>query len=261
MPLRRSRQRPLPGRSAGFLQPRGGTARHDAVAWGYARAPPTARRRHHRALRGHRHPPRGRRVTGVETTRGSIARRQGVPGRRRHILAARRHGGPDAADREPRAAGVRAEGIKPCSTASSPTARGHFYVSQSDKGGLVFGGDIDGYNTYAQRGKLPMVERCRRRGRDADAGARAPASAAPWGGVMDMTMDGSPIIGRTPLDGLYLNGGWCYGGFKAIPGRLVLRATDRHGRAAPAHAAITSTASAPGVSRRARRRPVPLHCT
>jgi len=94
---------------------------------------------------------------------------------------------------------------------------GHFYISQSDKGGLVFGGDIDGYNSYAQRGSpgvvedvctsamalLPMLGRVRLlRG---------------WGGLMDMSMDGSPIIDKTPVAGLYLNAGWCYGGFKATP--------------------------------------------
>jgi sarcosine oxidase subunit beta len=94
---------------------------------------------------------------------------------------------------------------------------GHFYVSQSDKGGLVFGGDIDGYNSYAQRGNLAMVEHV------AEAGvAMIPALSRvrvlrSWGGVMDMSMDGSPIIDRTSIDNLYLNCGWCYGGFKATP--------------------------------------------
>jgi sarcosine oxidase subunit beta len=95
---------------------------------------------------------------------------------------------------------------------------GHFYVSQSDKGGLVFGGDIDGYNSYAQRGNLPVVE-------DVMESAMAlwPALGRvrllrSWGGVMDMSMDGSPIIDKTPVGNLYLNAGWCYGGFKATPG-------------------------------------------
>ena len=94
---------------------------------------------------------------------------------------------------------------------------GHFYCSQSDKGGLVFGGDIDGYNSYAQRGNLPVVE-------DVCEGGMAilPAIGRArllrmWGGIMDMSMDGSPIIDQTHIDGLYFNGGWCYGGFKATP--------------------------------------------
>jgi sarcosine oxidase subunit beta len=94
---------------------------------------------------------------------------------------------------------------------------GHFYVSQSDKGGLVFGGDIEGYNSYAQRGNLPVIE-------DVCEGGMALMPVIgrlrilrSWGGLLDMTMDGSPIIDKTPIDGLYLNAGWCYGGFKATP--------------------------------------------
>jgi sarcosine oxidase subunit beta len=92
-----------------------------------------------------------------------------------------------------------------------------FTVSQSDKGGLVFGGDLDGYNSYAQRGNLPIAE---------DVAtmllAMFPAFAKvrmlrSWGGVMDMSMDGQPIIDIGPVPGLYINCGWCYEGFKATP--------------------------------------------
>ena len=109
------------------------------------------------------------------------------------------------------------EGLKPFIDGVVTFGAGHFYVSQSDKGGLVFGGDIDGYNSYAQRGNLATVEHV------AEAGvAMIPALSRvrvlrSWGGVMDMSMDGSPIIDRTPIDNLYLNAGWCYGGFKATP--------------------------------------------
>ena len=94
---------------------------------------------------------------------------------------------------------------------------GHFYMSQSDKGGLVYGGDIEGYNSYAQRGNLPIVQDVQ-----SEMLALFP-SLAPvrllrsWGGVCDMSMDGSPIITAGPLPGMYLNCGWCYGGFKATP--------------------------------------------
>ena len=109
-------------------------------------------------------------------------------------------------------------GLKPMIDGVITFGAGHFYISQSDKGGLVFGGDIDGYNSYAQRGTLPIVEDV-----VSDGIAMVPALSRvrvlrQWAGIMDMTMDGSPIIGKTPIDGLYLNGGWCYGGFKAIPG-------------------------------------------
>jgi sarcosine oxidase subunit beta len=94
---------------------------------------------------------------------------------------------------------------------------GHFYVSQSDKGGLVFGGDIDGYNSYAQRGNLPIVQDVCEGGMALMPMIGRTRLLRSWGGIMDMSMDGSPIIDRTPIDGLYLNAGWCYGGFKATP--------------------------------------------
>jgi sarcosine oxidase subunit beta len=92
-----------------------------------------------------------------------------------------------------------------------------FYLSQSDKGGLVFGGHIDGFNTYTQRGQFAKIQGV----------AECAVSLMPfisrlrllrhWGGIQDMTPDGAPFIGRTPVQNLYLNGGWCYQGFKATP--------------------------------------------
>jgi heterotetrameric sarcosine oxidase beta subunit len=109
------------------------------------------------------------------------------------------------------------EAVKPVIDVVMTFGAGHFYISQSDKGGLVFGGDIEGYNSYAQRGNLPVID-------DVCEGGMALMPAIgrlrilrTWGGLLDMTMDGSPIIDTTPVDGLYLNGGWCYGGFKATP--------------------------------------------
>jgi methylglutamate dehydrogenase subunit A len=93
----------------------------------------------------------------------------------------------------------------------------HVYVSQSDKGELVMGGDIDMYNSYAQRGNLPMVEHTLAGGLAILPMMSRLRMMRLWGGVMDMTMDGSPIIGKTPIEGLYIDGGWCYGGFKATP--------------------------------------------
>ena len=94
---------------------------------------------------------------------------------------------------------------------------GHFYVSQSDKGGLVFGGDIDGYNSYAQRGNLPVVEDVCEGGMAIMPMIGRARLLRMWGGIMDMSMDGSPFIDKTHIKGLYFNGGWCYGGFKATP--------------------------------------------
>ena len=201
----------------GLLQRRGGTARHDAVVWGFARA---ADRRGVdiiqncevtgiRVEAGH--------VRGVETTRGYIAAGKvglACAGNTSRVAAL-------AGLRLPIESHVLqafvSEAIKPLVHTVVTFGAGHFYISQSDKGGLVFGGDIDGYNSYAQRGSLPIMEDV----------AEACMALLPctgrlrvlrtWGGIMDMSMDGSPIIDRTPVGGLYLNAGWCYGGFKATP--------------------------------------------
>jgi sarcosine oxidase subunit beta len=201
----------------GLLQPRGGTVRHDAVAWGYARAAAALGVDiiQNCEVTGIRH--EGGTVTGLETTRGYL--RAGRVG-----LACAGHSSQVA-----RLAGLRlpieshvlqafvSEGLKPVIPCVITFGAGHFYVSQSDKGGLVFGGDIDGYNSYARRGNLPAVLDVCEGGMALMPSLGRVRLLRSWGGVMDMTMDGSPIIDRTPIAGLYLNAGWCYGGFKATP--------------------------------------------
>jgi heterotetrameric sarcosine oxidase beta subunit len=201
----------------GLLQRRGGTARHDAVAWGYARA---ADRRgvdiiQNCAVTGFRI--EGGRVLGAETTRGYIgagkvgvavagssSRVMGLAGMRlpieSHVLQA-----------------FVTEGLKPVIDGVMTFGAGHFYVSQSDKGGLVFGGDIDGYNSYASRGNLPVIEDVAEGGMALMPMIGRARLLRAWGGIMDMSMDGSPFICATPVEGLFFNGGWCYGGFKATP--------------------------------------------
>ena len=109
------------------------------------------------------------------------------------------------------------EGLKPFIDCVVTFGAGHFYVSQSDKGGLVFGGDLDGYNSYAQRGNLPVVEDVAEGGMALMPMIGRARLLRSWGGIMDMSPDGSPIIDKTPVDGLFVNCGWNYGGFKAIP--------------------------------------------
>jgi sarcosine oxidase subunit beta len=109
------------------------------------------------------------------------------------------------------------EGVKPLVHNVMTFGAGHFYISQSDKGGLVFGGDIDGYNSYAARGNLPTIEDVCEGGMALMPRVGRLRILRTWGGIVDMSMDGSPIIDRTPIDGLLINGGWCYGGFKATP--------------------------------------------
>ena len=202
----------------GLLQPRGGTVRHDAVAWGYARA---ADRLgvdiiQNCEVTGFRM--QGGAVTGVETTRGPIAARKvglACAGNSSRVAAM-------AGLRLPIESHVLqafvTEGLKPLIPGVITFGAGHFYISQSDKGGLVFGGDIDGYNSYAQRGNLATVEDVCEGGMALMPMIGRARLLRSWGGIMDMSMDGSPIIDHTPVEGLYLNAGWCYGGFKATPG-------------------------------------------
>ena len=224
----------------GLLQPRGGTVRHDAVAWGYARAADalgvdiiqrcevTAIRIEHGA------------VTGVQTTLGDI-------GTSKIGVAVAGHSSQVAA-----MAGIKlpieshvlqamvSEPVKPMLDTVVTSGAVHFYVSQSDKGELVMGGDLDFYNSYSQRGNLPMIENV----------VSACLALFPsfgrlrlmrtWGGIMDMTMDGSPIIGKLPVSGLYMTGGWCYGGFKATPASGYVHAwTIAHDAPHPLNAAFT----------------------
>ncbi|MAM12853.1 MAG: sarcosine oxidase subunit beta [Rhizobiaceae bacterium] len=200
-----------------IYQGRAGTARHDAVAWGFARG---ADQRgvdilQQREVTGFLWD-KGR-IAGVQTSRGEIRAKKVA-------LCVAGHSGHLA-----KMAGLRlpiethalqafvTEPYKPLVDTVISYGAAHFYISQSDKGGLVLGGDLDMYNSYAQRGGLPIVEHTL-----ASAKALMPSISRlkllrHWAGVMDMSMDGSPFITRTPVDGLYLNGGWCYGGFKATP--------------------------------------------
>lgn len=202
----------------GLIQRRGGTVRHDGVAWGYARGADamgvdiiqecevTGIRRENG------------RVTGVDTSKGSIGCSKlavAVAGNSSQVAAM-------ADIKLPIESHVLqafvSEGLKPFIDCVVTFGAGHFYVSQSDKGGLVFGGDIDGYNSYAQRGNLASVEHVIEAGKAMIPALSRVRVLRSWGGIMDMSMDGTPIIDRTHIDNLYLNAGWCYGGFKATPG-------------------------------------------
>jgi methylglutamate dehydrogenase subunit A len=200
-----------------LLQRRGGTVRHDAVAWGYARA---ADARGVDILQNCE-------VTGIRTENGAVV---GVE-TSRGFIKSRKIGLACAGNtsRVAQMAGLNlpieshvlqafvSEGIKPLMDNVITFGAGHFYISQSDKGGLVFGGSIDGYNSYAQRGNMPTVEEVMEEGVAMFPLLGRLRVLRSWGGIMDMSMDGSPIIDKTDISGLYLNCGWCYGGFKATP--------------------------------------------
>ena len=201
----------------GLLQKRAGTARHDAVAWGYARA---ADQRgvdliQNCEVTGFNI--NNGRVTGVDTSRGKIEANKVA------IVVAGR------SSQVAQMAGIRlpieshilqafvTEGLKPVINNVISFGMGHFYISQSDKGGLVFGGDLDGYASYAQRGNLPLMEHVFEAGMALMPMIGKAKVLRSWGGIMDMSPDGSPIIDKTSVDGLFINCGWCYGGFKAVP--------------------------------------------
>jgi methylglutamate dehydrogenase subunit A len=200
-----------------ILQPRAGTVRHDAVAWGYARAASDLGVHIIENCEVTGFVKSGNKVTGVQTSRGKILADKigiAVAGHTSHV--AKMAGLKLPVESHVLQAFVT-EPIKPLVHHVISWGAELFYLSQSDKGGMVFGGHIDGFNTYTQRGQyfkmkeimecavslLPFMSRLR--------------LLRQWGGIMDMTPDGSPFICKTPVDGLYLNGGWCYQGFKATP--------------------------------------------
>jgi len=224
----------------GLLQPRGGTVRHDAVAWGYARAAEAlgvdiVERCEVTGLRIDNGA-----ITGVRTTRGDIG--AGKVG-----IAVAGHSSVVAAMADIRLPieshvlqAMVSEPVKPVLDSVVTSGAVHFYISQSDKGELVMGGDLDFYNSYAQRGNLPRIE-------DVVSACLAlfPSFGRlrlmrTWGGIMDMTMDGSPIIGKLPVKNLYMTGGWCYGGFKATPASGFVHAwTIAHDEPHPLNAKFT----------------------
>ena len=215
----------------GLYHPRGGTARHDAVAWGYARG---ADRRGVDLIQNCEVTGidiDGGRVKGVQTTRGAIrAKKLGIVVAWRSSQVAAMAGMRLPIESHVLQAFVT-EGLKPVIDHVISYGMGHFYISQSDKGGLVFGGDLDFYASYAARGNLPMAEHVAEAGMTLMPMIGKARTLRSWGGIMDMSPDGSPIIDRTHIEGLYLNCGWCYGGFKAVPGSghcfAHLMATDR----------------------------------
>ena len=201
-----------------LYQARGGTARHDAVAWGYARAcsamgmdiiqqcEVTGVRSENGVVKG------------VETTKGYI-------GTKKLGIVVAGHSG-QVADM----AGFRlpveavalqalvSEPIKPCMDVVVMANTVHGYMSQSDKGEMVIGGGTDGFNNFTQRGSFHHIEETLRALVETFPIISRLRMLRQWGGIVDMTGDRSPIIGKTPVDGLYVNCGWGTGGFKAIPG-------------------------------------------
>ncbi len=202
------------------VQRRAGNARHDAVAWGYARAADSRGVDIIQNCEVTGVIREGGRITGLETSRGTIRGGKigfAVAGNSSRLWRMAELGTLPIESHKLQA--FVSEPVKPLldQVVVFGVGGAHFYISQSDKGGMVFGGDLDWYKSYAQRGNLPIVHDV----------TQAATSILPclsrlrllrhWSGVVDMSMDGSFFMCKTPLDNLYLNAGWNYGGFKASP--------------------------------------------
>jgi sarcosine oxidase subunit beta len=200
------------------LQRRGGTARHDAVAWGYARAADalgvdiiqqcevTGIAREDGA------------VTGVQTTRGFIrAPKIGLVAAGHSSVLAAMAGLRLPIESHPLQALV-SEPLSPILDSVVMSNAVHGYISQSDKGELVIGAGIDGYNGYAQRGSFQTIEHCLAAIVELFPIFSRVRMLRAWGGIVDVAPDACPILSKTPVRGLYINCGWGTGGFKATPG-------------------------------------------
>jgi len=199
-------------------QPRGGTARHDAVAWGYARGADalgvdliqqtevTGIRRKDGA------------VVGVETTAGFIgARKVACVTAGNSSVVAAMAGLRLPVESRPLQALV-SEPVKPCLDTVVMSNAVHGYISQSDKGDLVIGAGVDSYNGYGQRGSFHVVEHTIQAICELFPAFSRVRMNRQWGGIVDTCPDACPIISKTSVDGLYFNCGWGTGGFKATPG-------------------------------------------
>ncbi|WP_225029755.1 sarcosine oxidase subunit beta family protein [Xinfangfangia pollutisoli] len=201
-----------------LYQERGGTARHDAVAWGYARACSDMGMDIIQNCEVTGVTSANGVVTGIETSKGSIAcKKLGI------VVAG--HSGQLA-----EMAGFRlpleavalqalvSEPIKPCIDVVVMANTVHGYMSQSDKGELVIGGGTDGFNNFTQRGSFQHIEETLRALIETFPIISRLKMLRQWGGIVDMTGDRSPIISKTPLGNCFIDCGWGTGGFKAIPG-------------------------------------------
>ncbi|WP_298432042.1 sarcosine oxidase subunit beta family protein [uncultured Jannaschia sp.] len=199
-------------------QSRGGTARHDAVAWGYARACTDMGMDIIQKCEVTGVRTEGGRVTGVDTTQGQIAcgKLGGVVAGHSGVLAGM------AGFRLPLESvalqALVSEPIKPCMDVVVMANTVHGYLSQSDKGEMVIGGGTDGFNNYTQRGSFHHIEETVRALVETFPMLSRLKMLRQWGGIVDVTGDRSPILSKTPVEGMFMNCGWGTGGFKAIPG-------------------------------------------
>jgi sarcosine oxidase subunit beta len=200
------------------IQRRAGIARHDAVTWGYARG---ADARgvdilQHTEVTGFRI--QSGRVEGVETSRGFIAAPKVAVAVAGHSSVLAEMAGFRMPIQSHPLQALVSEPLKPIFNTVLMSSTVHVYLSQSDRGELVMGAGIDGYNSYAQRGSPMILEDMLAAAVELLPVFSRVKMMRQWGGIVDVCPDASPIIGKTPVSGLYFNCGWGTGGFKAIPG-------------------------------------------
>ena len=221
-------------------QPRAGVARHDAVAWGFARGADAlgVDLLQQTEVTGFRIS--GGKVLGVETNRGFIgAKTVGCVAAGNSGVLAKMAGFKLPIESHPLQALV-SEPMKPILDTVVMSNHVHGYVSQSDKGDLVIGAGIDGYNGYGQRGSYPTIEHTLQAIIELFPIFSRVRMNRQWGGIVDTTPDACPIISATPVGGLFFNCGWGTGGFKATPGSgHVFAATLADGKAHPLAAPFT----------------------
>jgi sarcosine oxidase, subunit beta len=216
------------------LQRRGGIARHDAVAWGFARAADRLGVDHIQNCEVTGIDVQHGTVTGVQTTRGAIAANTVLLCGAGHtsVLAAM-VGLRLPLQTHPLQALV-SELLEPLLNCVVMSNAVHVYVSQAHKGELVMGAGIDSYNSYAQRGSFHIIEQQIGAALELFPIFSRVQVLRTWAGLVDVAPDASPIIGRTPIERLYINCGWGTGGFKATPGAgWVIAHTIAHARPHP----------------------------
>ncbi|MCL4105220.1 UNVERIFIED_CONTAM: hypothetical protein GTU68_055351 [Idotea baltica] len=199
-------------------QARGGTARHDAVAWGYARACSDMGMHILQKCEVTGVRSQAGKVVGVDTTKGAIDcdKLGGVVAGHSGVLA--EMAGFHLPLESVALQALVSEPIKPCMDVVVMANTVHGYMSQSDKGEMVIGGGTDGYNNYTQRGSFHHIEETVRSLIETFPMLSRLKMLRQWGGIVDVTGDRSPIISKTPLGNCFINCGWGTGGFKAIPG-------------------------------------------
>jgi sarcosine oxidase subunit beta len=204
--------------AGGFIQARAGVARHDAVVWGYARGASALGVDivEHCEVTGFLGGP-GRRIEGVATSQGEIHADKVVMCVAGHSTELARRAGFQLPITSYALQAFVTEPVKPVLDVVALSTATGAYLSQSDRGGLVIGGALDLYPSYAQRGGLPTARKVLGAVADQFPSFASVRLLRQWAGIVDVTHDSSPILGAAPMEGLYLNCGWGTGGFKAIP--------------------------------------------